>query len=97
MRSPHDIIIKPIITEKSMEDMAENKYTFVVDRRANKSEVKKAVETVFGVTVEKVNTMNMLGKVKRQGANSGRRPSWKKAIVKLTNDSKKIEFFEGME
>lgn len=77
--------------------MAENKYTFVVDRRANKSEVKKAVETVFGVTVEKVNTMNMLGKVKRQGANSGRRPSWKKAIVKLTNDSKKIEFFEGME
>lgn len=97
MRSPHDIIIKPIITEKSMEDMAENKYTFVVDRRANKSEVKKAVETVFGVTVEKVNTMNMLGKVKRQGNNSGRRPSWKKAIVKLTNDSKKIEFFEGME
>ena len=96
MRSPHDIIIKPVITEKSMEDMAENKYTFVVDKRANKSEVKKAIETVFGVKVEKVNTMNMLGKVKRQGMHSGRRPSWKKAIVKLTNDSKKIEFFEGM-
>ncbi len=97
MRSPHDIIIKPVITERSMDDMAENKYTFVVDKKANKSEVKKAVETIFGVTVEKVNTMNMLGKIKRQGMNSGRRPSWKKAIVKLTDDSKKIEFFEGME
>ncbi|TJX14103.1 50S ribosomal protein L23 [Tissierella creatinini] len=97
MRSPHDIIIKPVITERSMDDLAENKYTFVVDKRANKSEVKKAIETIFGVTVEKVNTMNMLGKIKRQGMNSGRRPSWKKAIVKLTDDSKKIEFFEGME
>jgi len=97
MRSPHDIIIKPIITERSMDDMASGKYTFVVDKRANKSEVKKAIETVFGVKVEKVNTMNMLGKIKRQGATSGRKPSWKKAIVKLTTDSKKIEFFEGME
>mgnify|MGYP001104849305 CR=1 FL=1 len=97
MRIPHDIIVKPIITEKSMEDMNENKYTFVVDKRANKTEIKKAVETIFGVKVEKVNTMNMLGKMKRQGIHSGRRPSWKKAIVKLTDDSKKIEFFEGME
>lgn len=97
MRIPHDIIIKPIITEKSMEDMSFNKYTFVVDKKANKSEIKKAVETIFGVKVEKVNTMNMLGKMKRQGMHSGRRPSWKKAIVKLTDDSKKIEFFEGME
>ncbi|MDD2447295.1 MAG: 50S ribosomal protein L23 [Tissierellia bacterium] len=97
MRSPHDIIIRPIITEKSMDDMAENKYTFVVDKRANKTEVKKAIETIFDVTVEKVNTMNMLGKIKRQGMHSGRRPSLKKAIVKLTDDSKKIEFFEGME
>lgn len=97
MRSPHDIIIRPIITEKSMDDMAENKYTFVVDKRANKTEVKKAIETIFGVDVEKVNTMNMLGKIKRQGMHSGRRPSLKKAIVKLTDDSKKIEFFEGME
>ncbi|MDX9917934.1 MAG: 50S ribosomal protein L23 [Gudongella sp.] len=96
MRIPHDIIIKPIITEKSMEEMSFNKYTFVVDKRANKSEIKKAVESIFGVTVEKVNTMNMLGKMKRQGVHSGRRPSWKKAIVKLTDDSKKIEFFEGM-
>jgi large subunit ribosomal protein L23 len=97
MRSPQDIIVKPIITEKSMEDMAENKYTFAVDKKANKSEVKKAIETIFDVKVEKVNTMNILGKIKRQGMNSGRRPSWKKAIVKLTDDSKKIEFFEGME
>jgi len=97
MRIPHDIIIKPIITEKSMEDMTENKYTFAVDKKANKTEIKKAVETIFGVKVEKVNTMNMLGKVKKQGIHSGRRPSWKKAIVKLTDDSKKIEFFEGME
>ena len=97
MRIPHDIIIKPIITEKSMEDMAYGKYTFMVDKRSNKSEVKKAVESIFGVKVEKVNTMNMLGKIKRQGMHSGRRPSWKKAIVKLTEDSKRIEFFEGME
>jgi len=97
MRSPHDIIIKPIITERSMDDMAEGKYTFQVDKRTNKTEVKKAVETIFGVKVEKVNTMNILGKIKKQGLHSGRRPSWKKAIVKLTDDSKKIEFFEGME
>ncbi|HLS53427.1 MAG TPA: 50S ribosomal protein L23 [Tissierellaceae bacterium] len=96
MRIPHDIIIKPIITEKSMEEMADRKYTFMVDRRANKPEIKKAVEEIFGVKVEKVNTMNMLGKVKRQGYTSGRRPSWKKAIVKLREDSDEIEFFEGM-
>ena len=97
MRNPHDINVKPIITEKSMEDMAFGKYTFAVDKRANKTEVKKAIESIFGVKVEKVNTMNYLGKMKRQGMHSGRRPSWKKAIVKLTDDSKKIEFFEGME
>ena len=97
MRSPHDIIIRPIITERSMDDMAENKYTFVVAKNANKTEVKKAIETIFDVNVDKVNTMNMLGKVKRMGMHSGRRASWKKAIVKLTDDSKQIEFFEGME
>jgi len=96
MRNPHDIIIRPIITERSMDDMAYGKYTFVVDKRTNKSEVKKAVETIFGVKVEKVSTMNMLGKIKKQGAHSGKRPDWKKAIVKLTEDSKRIEFFEGM-
>jgi large subunit ribosomal protein L23 len=97
MRNPHDIIVKPIITEKSMEDMAEGKYTFMVDKRANKSEIKKAIESVFDVKVKDVNTMNVLGKIKRQGMHSGRRPSWKKAIIKLTEDSKTIEFFEGME
>lgn len=96
MRNPHDIIIKPIITERSMDDMAYGKYTFQVDKKANKSEVKKALETIFGIKVEKVNTMNYLGKMKTQGAHSGRKASWKKAIVKLAADSKKIEFFEGM-
>ena len=96
MRIPHDIVIKPIITEESMEDMAYGKYTFKVDRRANKSEIKKAIENVFDVKVEKVNTMNMLGKEKRMGIHIGRRPSWKKAIVTLTEDSNRIEFFEGM-
>jgi large subunit ribosomal protein L23 len=96
MRSPHDIIRKPIVTEQSMNVMAEGKYTFVVDKKANKTEIKNAVEAVFGVKVEKVNTMNMEGKLKRQGANIGRRPNWKKAVVTLTKDSKGIEFFEGM-
>lgn len=97
MRNPHDIIIKPIITEKSMDDMAYGKYTFQVDKRTTKSEVKKAIETIFDVKVDKVSTMNIIGKVKRQGVNSGKRPDWKKAIVKLKDDSKRIEFFEGME
>ncbi len=96
MRNPHDIVIKPIITEESMDDMAYGKYTFKVDRRANKSEIKRAVENIFDVKVEKVNTMNMLGKEKRMGVNVGKRPSWKKAIVTLTEDSNRIEFFEGM-
>lgn len=97
MRIPHDIIIKPIITEKSMEEMSNRKYTFVVAKKANKSEIKKAVETIFNVKVEKVNTLNMIGKMKKQGYTSGRRSSWKKAIVKLAEGSKTIEFFEGME
>lgn len=96
MTTPHDIIIRPLITERSMDDMAVGKYSFEVDKRANKSEVKKAVETIFGVKVKSVNTMNMKGKTKRQGVHQGRRPNWKKAIVTLTEDSKTIEFFEGM-
>ena len=96
MRNPHDVIIKPIITEESMDDMAYGKYTFKVDKRANKSKIKKAVESIFNVKVEKVNTMNILGKEKRMGVHVGRRPSWKKAIVTLTEDSNDIEFFEGM-
>lgn len=96
MTNPHDIIIKPIITEDSMNEMANKKYMFVVHRRANKVEVKRAVEEIFDVEVEKVNTMNMMGKVKRMGRSQGKRADWKKAIVKLTPESKEIEFFEGM-
>lgn len=96
MLSPHDIILKPIVTEKSMDDMSENKYTFKVKKDANKIQIKNAVETIFGVKVEKVFTMNMNGKMKRMGRFAGRRADWKKAIVKLTPDSKSIEFFEGI-
>ena len=96
MINPHDIIIRPIISERSMEQMADRKYTFVVAIDANKIEIKKAIEEIFDVEVEKVNTLIMQGKIKRMGVNSGRRPNWKKAIVKLTEDSKEIEFFEGM-
>ena len=96
MRDPHDIIKKPIVTEASMNAMAEKKYTFVVDKKSNKTEIKDAVETILGVKVASVNTMNMLGKEKRMGVHVGKRPDWKKAIVTLTEDSKTIEFFEGL-
>ena len=96
MKTAYDIIIKPIITEQSMEATEEKKYVFQVANDANKIEIKKAVEEIFGVKVEKVNTIRMEGKMKRQGMTSGRRASWKKAMVKLTADSKTIEFFEGM-
>lgn len=96
MKNPHDIIQKPLITERSMEDMEGKKYTFKVDKKANKIEVKNAVEEIFNVKVLKVNTMNMNGKTKRMGRFEGKRPDWKKAIVQLTEDSKEIQFFEGM-
>lgn len=92
----YDIIRKPVISEKSMNEMADKKYTFIVDINANKTEIKKALEEVFKVKVEKVNTIRMMGKMKRQGQHEGRRPSFKKAIVTLTADSKAIEFFEGL-
>ena len=95
-KTAYDIIRKPIITEKSMNASADKKYTFEVAGSANKIEIKQAVEEIFGVKVEKVNTMNVLGKFKRMGVHVGKRPDWKKAIVKLTADSKTIEFFEGM-
>ncbi|QNO14789.1 50S ribosomal protein L23 [Alkalicella caledoniensis] len=94
MRDPRDIIKKPLITEKTNDMMAEGKYTFVVEKRANKVEIKHAVESLFGVDVEKVNTINMKGKFKRMGVHSGYRPNWKKAIVTLTEKSKPIEIFE---
>ena len=96
MKTAYDIIIKPIITEQSMEATEEKKYVFQVATDANKIEIKKAVEEIFGVKVEKVNTIRMDGKEKRMGVHVGRRASWKKAMVKLTAESKTIEFFEGM-
>ena len=97
MKTAYDIIKRPIITEQSMEAAAAKKYTFEVAKTANKIEIAKAVEEIFGVEVEKVNTLNMKGKTKRMGRYpEGRRPNWKKAMVTLTADSKTIEFFEGM-
>ena len=94
--NPHDIVVSPIITEKSLMDAQEKKYTFKVAKDANKYQIKDAVEAIFDVKVAKVNTMNMLGKMKRMGRNEGRRASWKKAIVTLTEDSKEIKFFENV-
>lgn len=93
----HDIIRKPIITEKSMASMAEKKYTFIVHADANKSQIKRAVEEVFNVKVEAVNTIYGLGKTKRMGVHVGKRADYKKAVVKLTEESNGIEFFEGMQ
>ena len=93
----YDIIRRPIITEQSMEAVADKKYVFEVAVNASKPEIKAAVELAFGVKVEKVNTIRMQGKVKRTGAYpAGKRAAYKKAMVTLTADSKTIEFFEGM-
>jgi len=97
MANVYDIIIRPIITERSMQDVANKKYVFEVAKDAGKVEIKNAVETAFGVKVESVNTLNVRGKMKRQGAGRpGMTRSWKKAYVQLTADSKTIELFEGM-
>lgn len=96
MRTAYDVIVRPIVTENSMMHTSDRKYTFEVLKDANKMEIKKAVEEAFGVKVETVNTMRVRGKLKRMGKNQGYTRSWKKAIVKLTEDSKTIEFFEGM-
>ena len=97
MKSAYDIVIRPLITEQSMEQSDLNKYAFEVARDANKIEIKKAVEEIFGVKVQKVTTLNMQGKKKRTGRYpEGSRSAWKKAVVRLTEDSKTIEFFEGM-
>ena len=96
MKSPYDIIKKPVLTEKSYDQMAEKCYTFEVDVHANKTEIRKAIEAVFGVKVDSVNTLRQEGKIKRQGRTSGRTPEIKKAYVTLKKDSKTIEFFEGM-
>ena len=96
MKDPHDIIRRPVLTEKAYDGFADRRYVFEVDIRANRSEVKQAVETIFGVQVEKVNTLRTLGKIKRQGKTSGRTPEIKKAYVILKKNSREIEFFDGM-
>jgi len=97
MKNVYDIIRRPVITEQSMEAVANKKYVFMVDVDSNKTEIKAAVEQIFGVKVAKVNTIRMQGKMKRTGAYpEGRRAAYKKAVVTLTAGSKPIEFFEGM-
>lgn len=96
MNNPHDIILKPLITERSMMQAEEKKYTFKVDRNANKYQIKDAIEEIFDVKVEKVSVMNMQGKLKRMGRTQGRRAGWKKAIIKLTPGSKEIKLFENV-
>ncbi len=97
MKAAQDIIIKPIITEESMTGIMMKKYTFKVAKDAGKIEIKKAVEELFpGTKVKKVNTLNVRGQKRRQGMHEGYTPSWKKAIVTLTEDSKEIEFFNDM-
>ena len=96
MRTAYDIIIRPIITEKSMEAVEAKKYVFEVAASANKIEIRKAIETIFGVKVQSVNTVNVMGKTKRMGVHVGKRADFKKAYVQLTADSKASELFEGM-
>ena len=91
-----DIIIKPVLTEKGYDGIADKKYAFIVKKSANKTEIKLAVEKLFGVQVASVNTVTCKGKLKRMGRNQGYTPDRKKAIVKLTEDSKPIEFFESL-
>lgn len=95
--SYYDVLLKPVITEKSMDAMSDKKYTFKVHPDATKVQIKEAVEKMFaGTKVKQVNTMNLDGKTKRRGASSGKTAKVKKAIVTLTEESKEIEFFEGM-
>ncbi|MBN8237426.1 50S ribosomal protein L23 [Halobacillus kuroshimensis] len=94
MKEPRDIIKRPVITEHSADLMGEKKYTFEVSTKANKTEIKNAVEEIFGVQVESVNTMNLKGKFKRMGRYGGYRSDRKKAVIKLTQDSEELEFFE---
>lgn len=93
----YDIIIRPVITEKSMSLLSERKYTFIVHKSANKIQIRNAVEKIFDVNVDRVFTMNYMGKMKRVKFHQGRRPEFKKAIVQLRDDSKAIEFFNSMQ
>lgn len=97
MKDPRDLIKRPIITERTAEAMSQSKYVFEVHMSANKTEVKKAVESIFGVKVLKVNVLRVPAKPKRYGRHSGYTSEWKKAIVTLTPESKSLEFFESAE
>lgn len=94
MKDPRDIIKRPVITERTSDMMADNKYVFEVDIRSNKTQIKQAVEQIFDVKVVRVNTMRVPGKPKRYGRFSGYTSEWKKAIVQLSEDSKPLEYFE---
>ncbi len=96
MKTVYDVLIRPIVTEATMNDIADKKYSFEVLPEASKPEIAAAVETVFGVKVAKVNVVNVKKKPKRLGVHSGYTKSWKKAIVTLKPDSKSIEFFDGI-
>jgi large subunit ribosomal protein L23 len=96
MTTPYDIILTPVISERSMDDAQNKKYTFKVATSANKTQVKHALEEIFGVEIKQVNIMNVQGKVKKMGKNVGRTAASKKAIVTLTEKSKEIEFFQGL-
>ena len=96
MKTPYDVIIKPVISEKSMDDAANKKYTFKVALGANKTEVKQALEEIFDIEIAKVNIMNVKPKQKRQGRTTGMTSASKKAIVTLKKNSKEIEFFQGL-
>ncbi len=97
MKDPHDIILRPVLTEKGYDGIADKRYVFQVAIDSNKVEIRKALEKVFpGIKVKNVNTLRTMGKIKRQGLHSGRTAEIKKAYVTLTEDSKPIEFFEGM-
>lgn len=96
MKDAHDIILRPVLTEKGYDGIADKRYVFEVAIGANKTEIKKALEICFPIKVAKVNTLRTMGKMKRQGKTQGRTAEVKKAYVTLTEDSKPIEFFEGM-
>ena len=93
----HDVIIRPLVSEKSVASIKAKKYGFVVHPDADKTQIKNAVEEIFGVKVEKVTTINYQGKIKRQGKHEGRQSAWKKAYIQLTKESKPIEFFESLQ
>ena len=93
----HDVIIRPLVSEKSVASIKAKKYGFVVHPDADKLQIKNAIEEIFGVKVEKVSTINYQGKIKRQGKHEGRQSAWKKAYIQLTKESKPIEFFESLQ